>query len=225
MRTGGQRSSSPQLMRFSNESPQLKQALPPLYRTRQPRYTSQHTSGHRQVVRHQLPKLTLAGSSPVARSKKAKARHHHGAVLFFNKAPGLEPDRVRALSKREAFVASRRRRRQAPEAGADLRSKYADVPLPAPSSAGDLGRDNSTKSSHRFRESEEIDRSRCGFAKQMRRRPVARSISRGRFRERQIRPVSPPRLPGPRFVDRSRCGFAKQIRGCPHARSNSKMLG
>ena len=59
-------------MRFSNESPQLKQASPPLYRTRQPRYTSQHTSGHRQVVRHQLPKLTLAGSSPVARSRKSK---------------------------------------------------------------------------------------------------------------------------------------------------------
>ena len=110
-----------------------------MYRTRQPRYTIPHICGHRQVVRHQLPKLTLAGSSPVARSKKAKARHHHGAVLFFNKAPGLEPARVRALSKREAFVASRRRRRQAPEAGADLRSKYADVPLPAPPSTGDLG--------------------------------------------------------------------------------------
>ena len=27
-----------------------------------------HKCGHRQVVRHQLPKLTLAGSSPVARS-------------------------------------------------------------------------------------------------------------------------------------------------------------
>ena len=139
MRTGGQRSLSPQLIRFSNESPQLKQVSPPLYRTRQPRYTIPHICGHRQVVRHQLPKLTLAGSSPVARSKKAKARHHHGAVLFFNKAPGLEPARVRTLSKREAFVASRRRRRQAPEAGADLRSKYADVPLPAPPSTGDLG--------------------------------------------------------------------------------------
>ena len=65
-----QRSSSPQLKWFSNDSPQLKQASTPLYRTRQPRYTSQHTSGHRQVVRHQLPKLTLAGSSPVARSRQ-----------------------------------------------------------------------------------------------------------------------------------------------------------
>ena len=36
--------------------------------------------------------------------------------------------RARALSKREAFVASGRGRRQAAEAGADLRSKYADSP-------------------------------------------------------------------------------------------------
>lgn len=130
---------SPQLIRFSNESPQLKQALPPLYRTRQPRYTSQHISGHRQVVRHQLPKLTLAGSSPVARSIRISGTVTFRYRAFFNKVPGLEPDRVRALNKREAFIASRRRRRQAPEAGADLRSKNADVPLPAPPSTGDLG--------------------------------------------------------------------------------------
>ena len=110
-----------------------------MYRTRQPRYTSQHTSGHRQVVRHQLPKLTLAGSSPVARSRRSKSTTPFGCRAFFNKVPGLEPARVRALSKREAFVASRRRRRQAPEAGADLRSKYADVPLPAPWSKEDFG--------------------------------------------------------------------------------------
>ena len=36
--------------------------------------------------------------------------------------------RARALSKREAFVASGRGRRQPAEAGADLRSKYADSP-------------------------------------------------------------------------------------------------
>ena len=36
--------------------------------------------------------------------------------------------RARALSKREAFVASGRGRRQPTEAGADLRSKYADSP-------------------------------------------------------------------------------------------------
>ena len=142
-----QRSSSPQLARFSNDSPQLKQASTPLYRTRQRRYTIPHICGHRQVVRHQLPKLTLAGSSPVARSIRISGTVTFRYRAFFNKVPGLEPDRVRALSKREAFVASRRRRRQASEAGADLRSKYADVPLPAPSSAGDMGTANSTKSS------------------------------------------------------------------------------
>ena len=40
--------------------------------------------------------------------------------------------RARALSKREAFVASGRGRRKAAEAGADLRSKYADSPRNAP---------------------------------------------------------------------------------------------
>ncbi len=40
--------------------------------------------------------------------------------------------RARALSKRGAFVASGRGRRQAAEAGADLRSKYADSPRNAP---------------------------------------------------------------------------------------------
>lgn len=142
-----QRSSSPQLARFSNDSSQLKQASTPLYRTRQPRYTSQHTSGHRQVVRHQLPKLTLAGSSPVARSKKSKSTTPFRCRAFFNKVPGLEPARVRALNKREAFIASRRRRRQAPEAGAYLQSKYADVPLPAPPSTGGMGTANPAKSS------------------------------------------------------------------------------
>ena len=40
--------------------------------------------------------------------------------------------RARALGKREAFVASGRGRRKAAEAGADLRSKYADSPRNAP---------------------------------------------------------------------------------------------
>ena len=40
--------------------------------------------------------------------------------------------RARALSKREAFVASGRGRRKAAEAGAYLRSKYADSPRNAP---------------------------------------------------------------------------------------------
>ena len=171
-----QRSSSPQLARFSNDSPQLKQASTPLYRTRQPRYTSQHTSGHRQVVRHQLPKLTLAGSNPVARSSK---KHKHGSVTlpcFLLPSAGIRT-RQGASVKQTRSVCSEQARspigdrsrcgfakqirgcpvarsiskgrcgdgqfggafpfifvklRGSPEAGADLRSKYADVPLPAP---------------------------------------------------------------------------------------------
>ena len=45
---------------------------------------------------------------------------------------GLEPARGRASSGRAASAASRRGRRQAAEAGAYLRSKYADVPPPLP---------------------------------------------------------------------------------------------
>lgn len=71
--------------------------------------------------------------------QKSKSTTPFRCRAFSNKVPGLEPARVRALSKREAFVASRRRRRQAPEAGAVLRSKYADVPLPAPWSKEDFG--------------------------------------------------------------------------------------
>ena len=56
--------------------------------------------GHRQVVRHQLPKLTLAGSSPVARSIRISGTVTFRYRAFFNKVPGLEPDRVRALNKR-----------------------------------------------------------------------------------------------------------------------------
>ena len=42
-------------------------------------HSLRHTCGHRQVVRHQLPKLTLAGSSPVARSRKM---HKHGSATL-----------------------------------------------------------------------------------------------------------------------------------------------
>ena len=51
-------------------------------------------------------------------------------ACFFWTPVGLEPARGRALSGRAASVASRRGRRQATEAGAYLRSKYADVPPP-----------------------------------------------------------------------------------------------
>ena len=49
---------------------------------------------------------------------------------FFKMPVGLEPARGRASSGRAASAASRRGRRQATEAGAYLRSKYADVPPP-----------------------------------------------------------------------------------------------
>ena len=132
-----QRSLSPQLAKFRNDSPQLKQASPPLYQTRQPRYTSQHTSGHRQVVRHQLPKLTLAGSSPVARSSK---KHKHGSVTL----PCFLLPSAGTRTRQGASVKQTR----------SVCSEQAKAPAGA--------------------------RSRCAFAKQMRRRPVARSINKGR---------------------------------------------
>ena len=134
------RSLSPQLAQFKDDSPQLKQASPPLYQTRQPRYTSQHTSGHRQVVRHQLPKLTLAGSSPVARSRKM---HKHGSATL----PCFLLPSAGTRTRQGASVKQTR----------SVCSEQARSPIG--------------------------DRSRCAFAKQMRGRPVARSIEQGRFRE------------------------------------------
>ncbi len=57
---------------------------------------------------------------------------YYGSRAFSYPSLGLEPERERALSKRGAFVASWRGRRQAAEAGADPRSEYADAPLSAP---------------------------------------------------------------------------------------------
>ena len=57
---------------------------------------------------------------------------YHGSRAFSYPLQRLEPERERALSKRGAFVASWRGRRQAAEAGADPRSGYADAPLSAP---------------------------------------------------------------------------------------------
>ena len=57
---------------------------------------------------------------------------YYGSRAFSYPSLGLEPERERALSKRGAFVASWRGRRQATEAGADPRSGYADAPLSAP---------------------------------------------------------------------------------------------
>ena len=60
-----------------------------------------------------------------------------------------------------------------------------------------LGRPIQQSLPHRLRESEEIDRSRCGFAKQIRGRPVARSIEYGGPRERRVQPAVPVRVRGP----------------------------
>lgn len=49
--------------------------------------------GHRQVVRHQLPKLTLAGSSPVARSRNVRPPAM-GAFCW-----GPSPRQLRAMDK------------------------------------------------------------------------------------------------------------------------------
>ena len=63
---------------------------------------------------------------------QAQQPGYHGSRAFSYPSPGLEPERERALSKRGAFVASWRGRRQAAEAGADPRSGCADAPLSAP---------------------------------------------------------------------------------------------
>ena len=52
-------------------------------------------------------------------------------LLLIDTAENRTLCRARALNKREAFVASGRGRRQAAEAGADLRSKDADSPRKA----------------------------------------------------------------------------------------------
>ena len=108
---------------------------------------------------------------------------------------GLEPARGRASSGRAASAASRRGRRQAAEAGADLRSKYADVPPPLPCivyepvSPRDAGLFLLDAGGARTREGASVKRTRS-----------VRS--------------EPARTP---VGSRSRCGFAQQIRGCPTA--------
>ena len=63
---------------------------------------------------------------------QAQQPDYYGSRAFSYPSQRLEPERERALSKRGAFVASWRGRRQAAEAGADPRSGYADVLSPAP---------------------------------------------------------------------------------------------
>ena len=85
---------------------------------------------------------------------------------FSKKPAGLEPARGRASSGRAASAASRRGRRQAAEADADLRSKYADVPPPLPHDAyepvslGDAGSFPLDAGGARTREGASVKRTR-----------------------------------------------------------------
>ena len=54
-------------------------------------HSLRHICGHRQVVRHQLPKLTLAGSSPVARSIRISGTVTFVTVPFSIKGWDLNP--------------------------------------------------------------------------------------------------------------------------------------
>ena len=114
---------------------------------------------------------------------------------FFYTPVGLEPARGRASSGRAASAASRRGRRQAAEAGAYLRSKYADVPPPLPFgfyepvSPRDAGSFLLHAGGARTREGASVKRTRS-----------VRS--------------EPARAPA---GGRSRCVFAQQIRGRPTA--------
>ena len=51
------------------------------------------------MVRHQLPKLTLAGSSPVARSMSTSAKVMHLGFFIFGNVAGLEPMRWNSVKK------------------------------------------------------------------------------------------------------------------------------
>ena len=55
---------------------------------RQTRGILSPTCGHRQVVRHQLPKLTSAGSSPVARSIELRSTVTSRCRAFFYRGQG-----------------------------------------------------------------------------------------------------------------------------------------
>ena len=151
-----------------DDSLQGKHELPPLCPTRCPRYTIPRICGHRQVVRHQLPKLTLAGSSPVARSSK---KHKHGSVTL----PCFLLPGAGTRTRQGASVKQTR----------SVCSEQARSPIG--------------------------DRSRCVFAKQIRRRPVARSIEHGRHGDGKSSKVFPTVSVNPR--------------GSPEAALCYKMLG
>ena len=55
--------------------------------------------GCRQVVRHKLPKLAFAGSSPVTRSNRFTTTSTYGWALCFSRDQGLEPMKWEAVKQ------------------------------------------------------------------------------------------------------------------------------
>ena len=115
--------------------------------------------------------------------------------------------RARALSKREAFVASGRGRRQAAEAGAGSRSEHADSPRKLSTRYGCDADPAST-----------LDPSPSTGAQTAENRTLCRARALGK----RVSVFSPrARTPA---GGRSRCGFAKQIRGFSAQAFDSKRM-
>ena len=118
--------SAPTILRGSNE-PRFLLTL------REPR--APHLAPQSSVAYIKYASLLFRGNLGHPEPARCRGRGSGPSVLFTNRSirpRRLEPERERALSKRRAFVASWRGRRQAAEAGADPRSGYADAPLSAP---------------------------------------------------------------------------------------------
>ena len=118
--------SAPTILRGSNE-PRFLLTL------REPRMP--HLAPQSSVAYIKYASLLFRGNLGHPEPARCRGRGSGPSILFTNwsiRPRRLEPERERALSKRGAFVASWRGRRQAAEAGADPRSGYADAPLSAP---------------------------------------------------------------------------------------------
>ena len=88
--------------------------------------------GCRQVVRHELPKLAFAGSSPVTRSKRASTTSTFGWALCFSRDKGLEPMRWEAVKQTRRWRVCRPKVRARKREDAGFREAKAGVPSPAP---------------------------------------------------------------------------------------------
>ena len=118
-----------------------------LVRRKRARYTSPYADligadvcGHRQVVRHQLPKLTSAGSSPVARSSESLEPGALPASGSFRERAGARTGEVARLCKtRERFASERAREPKAPGA-AYSRRRIRESRMSAPARASSPAR-------------------------------------------------------------------------------------